>query len=74
MRGFHVLSPGVTFYRPRGDTGLHGIGARVGFDRGMGAGQLKAPYRRGSTGLVTVYLVMMACALPCVSPCISPGT
>jgi len=36
------LSPGIPFYRPRGGTRLHGIWARVGFDRGIGAGQLEA--------------------------------
>ena len=33
---------GAPFYRLRRGTRLHGIGARVGFDRGMGAGKLEA--------------------------------
>jgi len=37
-----VLSLSVPFYRLRGGTRSHGVGARVGFDRGMGVGQLEA--------------------------------
>jgi len=37
-----VLSPGVPFYRSRRGTRLHGTGARVGFDKGVGVGQLEA--------------------------------
>jgi len=36
------FSLGVPFYRPRGGTRLHGVEARVGFDRGMGTSRLEA--------------------------------
>ena len=36
------LSLGVPFYRSRGGTRLHNVGARVGLDRGRGASKLEA--------------------------------
>jgi len=62
---------GDPFYRLRRGTRLHGLRARIGFDRGMGAGQLEASILAWLDR--SYYGAMMARAFPGVNPCIPLG-